>query len=433
MKLRPYQEKAISNIIAGYSNKKLSQLLVLPTGAGKTIIFSNVIKILNKKTLIISNRDNLKNQIREVCDSVCPNLVTSCTIQMVHRNENLEKIKNAGFEFLIIDEAHHAASISYEELINYFKKEKKPILGCTATPFRLDNKSVYKIFKNVPYESTIIDLIDDGYLTDIKGLRIKTDIDIDSVHVSRGEFKLNQLSKLVNIKYRNELICDFYKKFLLSKKTIAFCVDIKHCEELKKEFICHGIGCKAVHGKLSGTTNKKTLMEFKNGDVGIITTCQLLTEGFDEPSIESVIMARPTKSCGLYIQMIGRGLRTFPGKKECIIAEFTDNCHNICDFSTLVSCKRSDNSSILKTEKVYSIKDLSKIYEYIPQGNEIVISEEDFLNRYRKDGCMSEFQREQLASFGIKYIEPLSFEIADILIKQHKAKEIYGIYRKKKK
>ena len=184
-------------------------------------------------------------------------------------------------------------------------------------------------------QKNIMEMIEAGFLSDIKGWRIKTNIELKGIRIQRGDFNSKQLSSIINTENRNELICDAFKKLLSGKKSILFCTDIQHCESLSKTFNNNGLRCKSIHGNLTREEQRIRLQEFKHGKTNILTSCQLLTEGFDEPSIEAIMLCRPTKSPGLYIQMVGRGLRIHPGKDKCYVVDVTDNAHDICAFPTL--------------------------------------------------------------------------------------------------
>ncbi len=419
LSLRPYQQEAVENCIRFHKEKKNSQLMILPTGTGKTITFCSIIKFLGYRTLILSHTSQLKRQIAQECLKHCKDqFCVSQTIQWICKGENLLKIMKQHFDLLIIDESHHAFSESYQNVIKLFKSKSKLLIGCTATPFRLDKQSIYKIFPYVICKKNITEMIEDGYLSDIKGYRVKTNIDLKGVRIKAGDFNIRQLSSIINTSNRNDIILFMYNKILSNKKTVIFCVSISHCDEVSKKFREDGIQCKSVHGKIKREDVFKILHEFKIGKISCITTCQMLTEGFDEPTIEALMICRPTKSPGLYIQMIGRGLRISPNKKYCEIVELTDNAHDICSFETL-STEKTVSKSFDKREKFESIKDIKQTVEI--DAKNLVVEEENFFSNYGKKN-MSIFQRDFMEKHKIPFIEPLTYEIADIIIRNHKVR-----------
>ncbi len=346
--LRPYQIKAIDSICDGF-NKDKKQLCVLPTGSGKTVIFSNIIKKLKCKTLIIAHTKELIEQISKTlsieCDGITHQIYKSrgkyeseviiCSIQSAIRKGSLKNLKNQEFDLLVIDECHRSCSKSYRKIIDYLGFNNKKLLGVTATPFRTDSQSVYEIFGFPTFSMSIINMIEEGFIVDFSGYRIKTNISIHGIRKSKGDFISSKLDSIINVKNRNQIIINEYAKLASGEKTIAFCVSIKHAQDLKKEFLLRGISCENIDGKMSFFKRKNILERFKNGDIKVITNCNLLTEGFDEPSVSCLLMCRPTISKSLYIQMIGRGSRLYPDKNLCKVIEFTDNDFDVCNIASL--------------------------------------------------------------------------------------------------
>jgi len=426
--LRNYQLEAVEKCVSFHKKKKNSQLMVLPTGTGKTRTFCAIIKELNYKTLIISHTSQLRKQIEIECKKHCPDQkVISKTIQSCKSKAALQEIDSYKFDMLIIDEAHHAATDSYQNIIKYFINGRKLVLGCTATPFRLDKQSIDHIFPNLICKKTILEMVESGFLCDIKGYRVRTNLNLDDVHCFKGDYNIRQLSSIVNSVNRNNIILSTYKQILLGKKTLIFCVDIAHCEEVANLFTEHKISAQSIHGRLHKDEQFTRLRNFKDSITTVLTTCQILTEGFDEPSVEALMICRPTKSAGLYIQMVGRGLRTFPGKKHCEIVELTDNAHDICSFESLIT-EKTIEKFFAKTEGITSLKKLKELIEI--QEEDIVIEEKNFLTKWDKKH-ISPFQKKYMYDHNIPFIEPISYEIADLIISNYQNREKYGFDNKK--
>lgn len=440
IKLRDYQLECLDALKTSDNN---SNLVVLPTGSGKTIIFLSYLIQTNKKALILVHTLDLVKQTYEVLKNLKPdfkfqilnkktkideNQIIISTIQSVSMGKTLERLKENEFEALIIDEAHHALSNSYLKIIHEmkFNDENKILIGFTATPVRGDGQSLSKVFKNEVYRKEIFEMIEKNILTDVIGYRIKTGVDLKGVRTKFGDFAQYELTAVVNTIERNELAVKSYEKICKDKKTLIFCVDIQHSEDLANIFRENGIHCEAVHGKLDKIKRDKLIEDFKSGKIKVLTNCQLLTEGFDCPSIESLIMARPTRSLALYLQMLGRGLRIFPTKKECILVELTDNSHSIYNLPKLV---HDDAEIILEFENGESLKRYREIC-IDRDKNKLLSNKEIFQEQYSPfknqnshistNGMATENQISILRRLGIEFIPPLSYNIAKLLIINHK-------------
>lgn len=350
--LRPYQEEAISSILKTFESEN-SQMCVLPTGSGKTVIFSNIIGKLKLKTLVIAHTRELlfqckKTLEREVDSISCEvfdfksNLdkdVTICSFQSGIRSKNLIRFKKLDFDLLIIDECHRSACKGYRKIIDELGFSEKKLIGFTATPFRTDKKDINEIFKVISYEKDISSMINEGYLCDFVGFSVKTKIKIKGNILRRGDFSCLNLEPIINTEQRNNVIVSQWIKIANNEKTIGFCISIHHAKCLEKVFIEKGISCCHISGNTPKKKRERILKEFSDGKIKVLLNCKILTEGFDEPSVSCILMCRPTCSRGLYIQMIGRGGRLFNKKTHCKVIDFTDNHNNIFKISNLVSDK----------------------------------------------------------------------------------------------
>lgn len=354
LSLRPYQKDAIENVIKSFKDKIHKQLLVLPTGSGKTCVFIAIAKYYFRKTLILAHRDELISQAEDKFKKFWPQAsvgiykgqkdtirhqIIISSVQTCSKSKRLEELKKKGFDLLVIDEAHHASADSYQKIIKelgFVDNPEKLLIGVTATPSRADKKSLGSIFQEITYTISFDTLIKSKYLAPIIARRILTDFKINSIKTSMGDFAIGELAHAVNIPERNNFIFLKWKKYALNRKTLAFCVDVQHCKDLSEEFKKHGISAAAVWGDMDRKLRKQVLHDFSTGAISVLTSCSLLTEGFDEPSIACIIMARPTKSQSLYVQMVGRGLRidSASSKEDCLVLDFTDKYNNL---NTIVS------------------------------------------------------------------------------------------------
>jgi hypothetical protein len=167
-------------------------------------------------------------------------------------------------------------------------------------------------------------MIDSGYLSPVAGYRVETEVDLSRVQTRMGDFVVSHLSRAVNVEYRNDIIIDVYKKYLEEKQTLCFCVDVAHAHSVAEAFERAGIGAAAVTGDMDMTSRSKILEDFTKERIKVLANCMVLTEGYDEPSVQGIILARPTKSILLYTQMIGRGTRLHPGKENVTVVDIVD-------------------------------------------------------------------------------------------------------------
>lgn len=379
-KLKVYQLECIETIEHIFKTNN-RQCIQLPTGSGKTWIFSEYLYRNSDRALIVCPSIDLKYQIIDSLNKfnvtdVSENLKNNTknhvvTIQALSRIQDKNILKK--YDHLVIDECHHAQAKSYLETIKYVDKKCK-ILGLTATPERFDGKSILNIFNTISYSKNIKDMIEKGYLADICAYKIKTGQKI----AKRGSSDFRQIElKSLDNQTRNSIIKKTFLENCSDKKTLVFCLNIQHSMQVAHILKEEGIKCEAVHGELPKGKRKELLDDFKKGKIKALTNCQILTEGFDEPSIEALIIARPTASKSLYCQMVGRGLRKHVNKEICYLYELTDNNYNICDFSTTYYEGKERINGIKQTEYPNGIRfsEMKKYLENIPE-TEIIIKKE---------------------------------------------------------
>lgn len=405
IELRPYQIKAIEDAVFGLKTSK-KQLVVLPTGAGKTIVLAEIIKRLNKKTLIIAHSREILSQIKKSIKKM--NVKVDVIVRSI-QSFNSQDISecNLNIELVLVDECHRSCAKSYKKIIDYFCKKKGALLcGFTATPFRTDGQSIYEIFGFPDNKISLIDLIEEGFLCDFRGYRVKTNTSLKGISTKKGDFIESRLSAVINVKNRNELIVNEYLKIAPKEKTLVFCANISHAQELKKEFHSKNISCACVHGKMNKNERDEILHKFKSGEIQVVTNCQILTEGFDEPSITCLVMARPTTSKVLYMQMIGRGSRIFLDKNHCKVIEFTDNDYDVCHLECLIDSKISKftverGQSLLKRSK--------EAFLLLQEGKETIVENIEFIKpKSIYERPATPWQRQILKQLNIKHEEPLS-------------------------
>ena len=342
MELRPYQNEAISEINEKWSEWD-KELLVLPTGCGKTVVFNTIAHQRPGRVLILAHREELIEQARdkyfgmfgEVAGKIKGQVedirrVTVGSIQTLMRRDY-----SGQFQTIIIDEAHHVISDSYMRVLNQFQDAK--VLGVTATPDRGDKKSLAKYFDGIAYEYKLKQAIEEGYLCSIVARTVPLEIDMNQVKISIGDFQVDSVAETLE-PYLPK-IADAIREYAADRKTVVFCPLISIAQELASMIP----GAREVNG--SSPDRKETLDWFDKAAPGaVLCNAMLLTEGWDCPSCDCVVVLRPTKIRALYSQMIGRGTRLFPGKDNLLILDFLWLCqrHNLCKPACLASDNEED-------------------------------------------------------------------------------------------
>src|SRR5258708_5996433 len=354
IKLRPYQLEAIKCIKEKFDSGKKKQYVEMPTGSGKTITFLSYASKNHKQILIVVPSRELMKQVYETCllfyhksqisrkgdgHSDLIRQVHICIIASI-RGEYVTDITFLDWDLVIIDEAHHIHANSYKRLIQSIDEYSKScILGVTATPDRSDGKLLVQLLEDCTYSIDVETLIEKNFLCDIEGYVIKTNIDISDVDDHNGDFSLHQLYKKLSTDDRNNMIVDLCKNEMKERKNLIFCINIEHSKEVNELLNLNGISSAHIDGKCDSNKRKIILDSFRNGDISCLCNCQLLTEGFDEPSIDGIILARPTRSRALFTQMLGRGLRILKGKENCKIIDIVDNHRYLASFTNILSDK----------------------------------------------------------------------------------------------
>lgn len=348
--LRPYQNKAKKEI---YDSWELVNdiMFQMPTGTGKTRLFTSIIKDINDisiakrepvKILIVAHRKELIDQIdlslkkyrvahsvfignKERRDSSSPVIVTS--IQTISHKQNADERNNLRdkVKYIIIDEAHHAVANTYSKLWELFPKAK--ILGVTATPCRLSHEGFTKLFHKLILSPPVKQFIADGWLAPYSYYSLKTSSYvqgvIDSINEfdSFGDYKESALeSAMDKDKIRAQLL-DSYLAFAQGKKGIIYSINRTHSEHICEKFSSVGIKIVSIDAKTPKNERENLVNKFKRGDIDIIVNVNIFSEGFDCPDIEFIQLARPTKSLSMYLQQVGRGLRITEGKSNCVILD----------------------------------------------------------------------------------------------------------------
>lgn len=448
MELRPYQKEAVEAILESWSEYRKT-LLVLPTGCGKTIVFSTIAEIMAKKVgrvLVMAHREELLQQasdklykacgmetVLEKAESTClgsDKLITVGSVQTLQSEKRLSNFPPDYFKVIIIDEAHHALSDSYQNVLKYFSSAK--VLGVTATPDRGDKKNLGEYFDNLAYEYTLVSAINQGYLTPIKAITLPINIDLTSTKVSCGDYQMDDAGKAIE-PYLEE-IADSMAEICMDRKTVVFLPLVSTSQKFTKILNERGFRACEVNG--NSPDRKEILDDFDRGRYNIICNSMLLTEGWDCPSVDCVVILRPTKVRSLYCQMVGRGTRLCEGKDHLLILDFLwmTSKHELCRPAYLIS-KNADTAE--RMTKIINDSDAPVDLQYVEQQAEkdaqkereesLIKQIEENKNKKRKLINPLEFEL-SIAAFDLSDYEPaFGWEMLPPSEKQLKTIENFGI------
>ncbi len=340
LELRPYQLDALAAIEQALARDR-STLLLLATGLGKTVVYAELTRRAvqsGTRVLVLAHRSELLEQglakLRAL--GVAAELEQGkhrasasarCVVASVDtlQGSRLLSYPEDHFGLVIVDEAHHAVASKYQRPLGRFRGAQ--VLGVTATADRLDGKGLGAVFSSVAYRYEMGRAIADGWLCPLEIRHVRIDrLDLDEVSTVRGDFDRTQLSAAM----RDPSVLSECSRWLLDRlgrqRAIAFCVDTQHARDVADELNrARPNTAIAVDGKHSEHERKEALRRWRAGEISVLVNCELYTEGFDEPSVEVIVMLRPTQSRALYTQIVGRGTRLAPGKTICLVLDMAGN------------------------------------------------------------------------------------------------------------
>ena len=358
MELRPYQQEAKEAVFDEWE-KVSKTLVVLPTGCGKTIVFAKIAEECvrrGKRVLILAHRGELLEQASdkiaratglrcavEKAEESCLGSwyrITVGSVQSMQREKRLARFSESYFETIIIDEAHHCISDGYQKVLQHFPDAK--VLGVTATPVRGDLQNLGQYFETLAYEYTLPKAIKEGYLSPIKALTIPLKLDLSGVSVQAGDFKSGEIATALD-PYLYQ-IADEMEKYCKERKTVVFLPLVKTSQKFRDILSEKGFQAAEVNGESKDRT--EILEAFDKGKYNVLCNSMLLTEGWDCPSVDCVVVLRPTKVRSLYSQMVGRGTRLYPGKDHLLLLDFLWHTerHELCHPANLIC----DNEEVAK-------------------------------------------------------------------------------------
>lgn len=416
MELRPYQQEAKDSIFEQWESVDKT-LLVLPTGCGKTIVFAKVAEECvrrGKRVLIMAHRGELLEQASdkiykttglrcalEKAKETCLGSwfrITVGSVQSLQREKRLSRFPDDYFDAIIIDEAHHCISDGYQKVLKYFSDAK--VLGVTATPDRGDMQNLGQYFETLAYEYTLPKAIREGYLSPIKALTIPLKLDLSGVGIQAGDFKSGEIATALD-PYLEQIASEM-EKYCKDRKTVVFLPLIKTSQKFRDILNTHGFQAAEVNG--NSDDRAEVLEAFDRGDYNVLCNSMLLTEGWDCPSVDCIIVLRPTKVRSLYSQMVGRGTRLYPGKTHLLLLDFLWHTerHELCHPANLIC----DNKEVAQkmTENMEEVAGCPvDIEEAEKQASEDVVAQREEALAKK----LSEMKRRKQ-----KLVDPLQFEMS---------------------
>lgn len=345
--LRPYQQKAVDAVFDYLEQKPDNHpLVVAPTGSGKSHILAAIcerIIALGSKVLILSHVKLILEQDEEKLIQLIPKgkvglysagakrrerrTVTVAGIQSVYEKAYLF----ADFNYIIIDEAHLIPKEGRGRYLTFLKEMPGvTVIGLTATPFRLGTglltEGEGKLFDDVVCDTDIVKLIKDGYLCSLQTVQADSQLDVSQIRTQAGDFKNKDMDAAFDkFEVTREIVAELYSYKDKYKSWLVFAISIEHAIHITEMLVATGIEAQAVHSKRTSTENDAALVAYKTGAIQALVSVAKMTTGFDDPKTDLIALVRPTKSPVLHVQMIGRGLRVYPGKDHCMILDFAGN------------------------------------------------------------------------------------------------------------
>ncbi|KAF9650534.1 P-loop containing nucleoside triphosphate hydrolase protein [Thelephora ganbajun] len=410
-RLRPYQETCLESCLDALKGGSTKIGVSLPTGAGKTVVFVSLLERLHAlstnpeatRSLVIVNSIELARQAADQARKHSPHWtveieqgarytasgladVTVATFQTLLRTPRLQKFDPAGLKAIIVDEAHHAAAPSYRHILSHFNssiknphavkdaedetagsavaptKHSVPIIGFSATFSRHDGLALGSVFDRIVYHRDFLDMIKEQWLCNVRFTCVQADINLKEVTINSatGDYNPTSLANVINTETLNSLVVQTWlDKSNDRKSTLVFCVNLSHVRELTQTFRDAGIDARYVHSKTPAAERKLLVEGFKAGEYPVLVNCAILTEGADVPNIDCVIVARPTRSRNVMVQMIGRGMRLSPetGKKDCQIIDFVDIAGRAPGLVSTPTLFGLDPSEVVDDESLESLEE----------------------------------------------------------------------------
>lgn len=451
MQLRPYQEEARAKVQQEWKEGRKRTLLVLPTGCGKTIVFSKIIEDrvkMGERVLVLAHRSELLEQASDKL-MTATGLGTALekaentsigswfrvvvgSVQTMQREKRLGQFPPNHFDTIVIDEAHHAISDGYQRVLEHFGEAN--VLGVTATPDRGDMRNLGSYFDSLAYEYPLVDAIKSGYLSKITAITIPLELDLSTVSQQGGDFKVSEIGTALDPYL--EQIADEMVKQCKNRKTVVFLPLVKTSQKFRDILNEKGFRAAEVNGE--SKDRAEILEDFDKDKYNVLCNSMLLTEGWDCPTVDCVVVLRPTKVRALYSQMVGRGTRLAPGKENLLLLDFLWHTerHELCRPAHLIAsspevAKKMTENMAEDTEVEFSLLDAEE-----QASKDVVAEREEALakqlaeqrKKKRKLVDPLQFEMSIQAEDLADYVPSFGWEMAPPSEKQLKALEKFGIY-----
>ena len=451
MQLRPYQEEARSKVQQEWKEGRKRTLLVLPTGCGKTIVFSKIIEDrvkMGERVLVLAHRSELLEQASDKL-MTATGLGTALekaentsigswfrvvvgSVQTMQREKRLSQFPPNHFDTIVIDEAHHAISDGYQRVLEHFGEAN--VLGVTATPDRGDMRNLGSYFDSLAYEYPLVDAIKSGYLSKITAITIPLELDLSTVSQQGGDFKASEIGTALDPYL--EQIADEMVKQCKDRKTVVFLPLVKTSQKFRDILNAKGFKAAEVNGE--SKDRAEILEDFDKDKYNVLCNSMLLTEGWDCPTVDCVVVLRPTKVRALYSQMVGRGTRLAPGKENLLLLDFLWHTerHELCRPAHLIAsspevAKKMTENMAEDTEVEFSLLEAEE-----QASKDVVAEREEALakqlaeqrRKKRKLVDPLQFEMSIQAEDLADYVPSFGWEMAPPSEKQLKALEKFGIY-----
>lgn len=451
MQLRPYQEEARAKVQQEWKEGRKRTLLVLPTGCGKTIVFSKIIEDrvkMGERVLVLAHRSELLEQASDKL-MTATGLGTALekaentsigswfrvvvgSVQTMQREKRLSQFPPNHFDTIVIDEAHHAISDGYQRVLEHFGGAN--VLGVTATPDRGDMRNLGSYFDSLAYEYPLVDAIKSGYLSKITAITIPLELDLSTVSQQGGDFKASEIGTALDPYL--EQIADEMVKQCKNRKTVVFLPLVKTSQKFRDILNEKGFRAAEVNGE--SKDRAEILEEFDKDKYNVLCNSMLLTEGWDCPTVDCVVVLRPTKVRALYSQMVGRGTRLAPGKENLLLLDFLWHTerHELCRPAHLIAsspevAKKMTENMAEDTEVEFSLLDAEE-----QASKDVVAEREEALakqlaeqrKKKRKLVDPLQFEMSIQAEDLAEYVPSFGWEMAPPSEKQLEALEKFGIY-----
>ncbi|MBL4685061.1 MAG: DEAD/DEAH box helicase [Nannocystaceae bacterium] len=349
MRLRPYQRDAVAAVVATRRAGVRRMVVALPTGAGKTVVFAELIRRARNPVVVLAHREELVSQARDKIQAALGRdpqderivaieqgasrapaeaSVLVASIRSLHEGRIGQVLGGRDIRLVIYDECHHAVADANRrvlEQIGAFEPDwPGTLVGFTATTRRADGRGLDVVFETIAYSLSLREMIDSGYLRPLEGLRIDTGVDLSGVTVRGEDFDELELAEKIDVRARNLLVARAIQECARDRRTIAFCVGVAHAFNLRDALRSIGVPTGMVSGETPKPERTETLRRFRDGELRVITNVGVLTEGFDDPGVSAIAMVRPTRSESMYLQCVGRGMRLSPDAAACLVLDFVD-------------------------------------------------------------------------------------------------------------